>query len=306
MIRIAFFGLPLAACLLSNDGFEPSLAVLSPLVAPGRRRVVNRLGERVVDAFERDPGEVHREIDARITALRPDLVVSWYWTRRIEKRWLDAARLGGIGAHPSLLPRHRGPNPFFWAIDSGDAETGVTVHRLTERYDEGDVLLQERLVVGERNAWQLARALDRPSLRLLRRAVRLFSEGRPPESAPQDEARATWAPEPSGDALRVDFRWPTGRVLRRIRALAPVPGVALEIRGVRVFVTAAERAASFPKVLVAGEAALTDAGVVVRTSDGAVLLTRAVLADDGSEADEPPALGARALAEYVERAGVRP
>jgi methionyl-tRNA formyltransferase len=229
----------------------------------------------IIDLRDVPRGEASGAIDRAVHAASPDLVVSWYFTRRIERRWLERARLGGIGAHPSLLPRHRGPNPFFAAIDAGDAVTGVTIHRLVEAYDAGDVLLTESLTVGDRDSWQLARALDRPSLRLLRSAVRRISAGEALPATPQSEASATEAPEPLGDSLRVDFRWTTERVLRRVRALSPVPGVALSIRGVDLFVTRARATAAYPRALVPGEAHAGHGGVVIRTGDGAILVEHA-------------------------------
>ena len=282
MIRVAYFGLPLGALLLAGDGIPISLAVLSPTEAPGRRRLARRLGTPILDARSVSPTELVAAIDAAFARQPPELVVSWYFTRRVEERWLRAARLGGIGAHPSLLPRHRGPNPFYAAIDAGDSTTGVSVHRLTAAYDEGDVLATEELAIGERDAWQLARALDRPSLRLLRRVVRALAEGKEPQATPQEQALATWAPEPSGELLRADFRWSTERVLRRVRALSPVPGVALSIRRVELFVTQAEATEVYPGALAAGEAAIgTD--VVIRTGDGAIAVTRAAVVDGDAE-----------------------
>ncbi len=146
--------------------------------------------------------------------------------------------------HPSLLPRHRGPNPYFWSIDCGDLEAGVTLHTLAPEYDTGTLLLQRAIPVGGRNSWQLARALDRPSLSLLREGVGRFARSHPPVPTVQDEQAATWAPEPTGRELGVYWHWPTERVLRRIRALSPVPGLAVEVSELRFFVTRAETATS--------------------------------------------------------------
>jgi methionyl-tRNA formyltransferase len=218
------------------------------------------------------------DIGALLRQEPPDLIVSWYFTRLIEPSWLALARLGGIGAHPSLLPKHRGPNPFFWAIDHGDQATGVSIHRLSAAYDTGPVLAQRSIATGDRDAWQLARALDRPSLQLLREVVHKSSRGESLPETPQDEALANWAGEPEGEQLGVDWSWPSERVLRRIRALAPVPGLALELCGVRFFVTRASRAPSYPLALNAGEAALLrDHGAlqpIVRTADGALTIER--------------------------------
>lgn len=280
-MRLAYFGLPLAGCLLSADGHEVALAVLAPVPAVGTRRLVRRLGpDRVVRVD--GEGRYFDEVAARLAALAPDLVVSWFWTRRLPAEWIARGRLGGVGVHPSLLPRHRGPNPYFWTIDAGDPVTGVTVHRLTEEYDRGEVLATRTVAVGGRDAWQLARALDRPSLAALRETVRRLADGEV-TGEPQLEAGATWAPEPTGDALRIDWNWSSARALRRIRALAPVPGLALEIRGVRCFVLTAAPSGEVPPALLPGEAGVARGGsrrVLLRTGDGAIAVTAAVIADD--------------------------
>lgn len=300
-MRVAFFGLPLAALLLGADGHAVELAVLAPFEAPGRRRLLRRLGaERVLEAGALGD-RLEARVDARLRELSPDLIVSWFWSRKLPRRWLERGRLGAIGVHPSLLPRHRGPNPFFWAIDAGDAETGVSVHRLTERYDEGDVLATATQPVGERDAWQLARALDRPSLSLLRQVVAAFARGEAPPGVAQDEALATWAPEPDGELTRVDFSWPTERVLRRTRALSPVPGVALELCGLAFFLTRAEAAEDYPRALEPGEAAALGsppADVVIRTGDGAIRVVRAVFGAGGALPEGTP-LAPATLAQLV-------
>ena len=76
------------------------------------------------------------------------------------------------------------------------------------------------------------------------------------------------------------WSWSTARILRRIRALSPVPGLALEIRGVRLFVTAASATTDYPRALEPGEAATLPgppARVVIRTGDGALVIDEASL-----------------------------
>lgn len=52
-----------------------------------------------------------------------------------------------INLHPSLLPRNRGPNPFFWSILNGDSDSGVTAHALIDKLDAGDICLQRRIPI---------------------------------------------------------------------------------------------------------------------------------------------------------------
>ncbi len=266
---MAFFGLPLAALLLHRDGHDVVLAALSRTDAVGLRRARRAFGDRLLVR----PDVRSEALRARVEALRPDLLVSWFWTTRLPMELVRAARLGGIGAHPSLLPRHRGPDPTYWAIASGDEETGVTVHRIEAEYDTGDILDQERLRIDPAwSAWRLARALDRPSLRLLRRTALRLARGEQIPAIPQDSARATQAPAPSDEDCAIRWSWPTERVLRHIRALAPAPGAWTEIDGALLVVLLAAPAEGFPAALEPGEAIAQGGVAVVRTGDTAVAL----------------------------------
>jgi methionyl-tRNA formyltransferase len=296
-LRIGFFGLPLAALLLERDGGGVEWAALSPIGAPGRRRLHQRIpAARLQDLLLSDAAWQTR-IERLILAHPVDLIVSWFFTRRILGPWIDAAPLGAIGVHPSLLPRHRGPDPFYAVIDAGEPTTGVTVHRLTAEYDRGAILAQCSLAVGERNTWQLARALDRPGLALLREVVGAFAKGSPPQATEQQEHQVTWAPEPQGDALRVDWSWPSERVLRRIRALSPIPGLGLELGGIRFLVLAAQPTDDYPRVLEPGEAHI-GRQLVLRTGNGAIAVEKACIE---AEDAEPIVLGRARLADFLQR-----
>lgn len=240
------------------------------------------------------------ELAEKVRALAPDLVVSWFWTQRLPMTLVNAARLGGIGVHPSLLPRHRGADPFFAALDAGDAETGVTAHRIAEDYDTGAILAARRLPIDpEWNAWQLARALDRPSLGLLREVVARYARGEEVPELLQDEALATRADPPTDEDCAIRWSLPTARILRRIRALSPAPGAFTEIDEAMVVITKAREAASFPKVLEPGEAAVVDERAVVRTGDSAIVLEEGLIDDAPANAEALAQLVARARAKVV-------
>jgi methionyl-tRNA formyltransferase len=266
--RIAYFGLPVGALLLAADGHAivyagacrraPGLRRLSTRVAPGRT------------FLKPEPGA--DRVLARVRAGAPDLVVSWFWTTKLPAALLALAP--SVGVHPSLLPRHRGPDPYFWAIDADDEETGVTAHGLDADYDTGPILGQRRLRIDPSwNAWQLARALDRPSLRLLRDVVGAFAEGHAPAPVPQDDRAATLAPEPSDADLAIAWSWPAARIARRVRAAAPWPGAWTEI-GQRVVTLVHVRPTNdFPRALEPAEAAVRADGIaVVRAGDAALEL----------------------------------
>ncbi len=200
--------------------------------------------------------------------------------------------------HPSLLPRHRGPDPYFWAIDAGDPVTGVTAHLLDDEYDTGALLARRELAIDPRwNAWTLAKKLDRPSLGLLRDTVAAYARGRPPTPITQDEASATEAPQPTDDDLEI--RWTdddAAHIERRVRAASPWPGAFTEIGGETVTLTRVRATADHPKALEPGEASVRADGIaVVRARDAAVELVSGRSEVD----DEDRELDAAALAALV-------
>ena len=291
-MKIAFFGLPLAAIALASDGHDIVWAGIGRAGASGARRLARRIGGARVHVVPDASGD---ETMRDVRDAHPDLIVSWFFTKKIPPRILRVAP--SFGVHPSLLPRHRGPDPYFWAIDAGDATTGVTAHGLDAEYDTGPILAQRTLPLDPSwNAWRLARALDRPSLALLREVARAFADGRPPGPRAQDERDATQAPEPTDDDLALRWSWPAHRIERRVRAAAPWPGAWTEIGGRIVTLLAVRATHDFPRALAPGEAAVRADGIaVVRAGDDAVELTAG-----RSDSDEP--LSAANLAESVERA----
>jgi methionyl-tRNA formyltransferase len=298
-VRIAFFGLPIAAWLLHGDGHDVAYAAISRPDAAGRRRLARAIG---ADRVELKPDAASRRVRDRVRAAAPDLVVSWFWTTKLPMDVVATASLGGIGVHPSLLPRHRGPDPYFWAIDAGDAVTGVTAHRLAAEYDTGAILGQRVLPLDPSfDAWTLARRLDRPSLALLREVVHAYARGAPPRELPQDEASATEAPTPVDEALEIDWTWSTDRIERRIRAASPWPGAWAFFGDEPLTVLRARTARAFPRALAPGEAAVVDGSAVVRTGDGALTLLEGRM--DAAEGEPPYELTAADLAALVEELG---
>lgn len=77
-----------------------------------------------------------------LAAARPDLIVTCHFEQILSVETIALAPRGGVNLHPSLLPRHRGPMPCFWAAAEGGEAFGVSIHRLAARIDAGALLAQ--------------------------------------------------------------------------------------------------------------------------------------------------------------------
>jgi len=82
-----------------------------------------------------------------IRALRPDFLFSFYFREMIQARFLDLPRLGAYNLHGSLLPHYRGRAPINWVLVRGEAQTGVTLHAMTPKPDDGDIVGQTVLPI---------------------------------------------------------------------------------------------------------------------------------------------------------------
>jgi len=80
-----------------------------------------------------------------LTALKPDVVLVGSWGEIFQATVLNQAGTVFINAHPSLLPHHRGANPYTAAILAGDTRTGVTLHLMDESIDTGPIVMQQAL-----------------------------------------------------------------------------------------------------------------------------------------------------------------
>jgi methionyl-tRNA formyltransferase len=168
-------------------------------------RLAGQLGVRVMPAT--------RHLEREVARLAPDLLCVASFPRLLSPEVLATARHGAIGMHPSLLPRHRGPDPLFWTYLHDDEQAGITVYWLDGGEDTGDLLYQEAVPLARgRPVTELYAELVRRGAVLLERALEEIPAGRAPRQ-PQDSARATREPRPDPGACRIDWEaWSAERV----------------------------------------------------------------------------------------------
>ena len=179
-------------------------AVLDALLKDGAsivRVVAPAADDRLALAAQKAGLPVHLLANPKIVpgeaiATGTDLIVAAHTHARVSNEALARSRLGGIGYHPSLLPRHRGIAAVEWTIMEGDPIAGGSVYHLADGWDAGAVAMQDWCFVAKgetaRELWE--RALAPMGLDLLKRVVRHAGEHGSLPAHPQDERFATRAP----------------------------------------------------------------------------------------------------------------
>lgn len=235
MTRIAFLGTPQAAVpvLHALVAAHPVHAVFSNPDRPaGRGRVLTAppvkmaaLGFGIaVHQPERWKSE---EMKALWASLEIDLAIVVAYGHILPSWMLESCRLGAWNLHFSLLPRWRGAAPVHHAILAGDAETGVSLMRLTQGLDEGPVLaMSRRPITMQDTSETLLAQLAGDAAALLGKHLPALLEGMAHPQA-QNHAAATSAPKLTKEMARLEPFRPALELHRRVRALQPWPGAEL-------------------------------------------------------------------------------
>lgn len=174
-----------------------------------------------------------QEFRDTLAAFRPDLAVVVAYGRILPPSLLELPPLGCINVHGSLLPKYRGAAPIQWAVIKGETEVGVTVMRMDEGMDTGDILLPASLTaVPEETAGSLfVKLADLGAQTLLKALDLLRQDALTP--VPQDQSRATLAPMLNKEDGLMDWSRPAAELHCRIRGLDPWPTAYSFLEGKR-------------------------------------------------------------------------
>jgi methionyl-tRNA formyltransferase len=199
---------------------RPAVTAFSPLL--GRSHNIVALAKR-----HRIPilwlNRLTDEALAPLRALAPDLILVGGFGIIFKAPLLRLPRLGCVNCHSSLLPRHRGPNPFSAVILQGETQTGVTFHAMTEGIDDGDILDQHAFALSPEDTVLSIyhQACEVAGERVLGVVNRVAAEG--VRGVPQDPACATYDKKVEEDGAWIDWSLPARDIERMVRALAPSP-----------------------------------------------------------------------------------
>lgn len=164
-------------------------------------------------------------------ALRADLQVVVAFRMLPETVW-SMPPLGTVNLHGSLLPQYRGAAPINWAVINGDTETGVTTFQLQHAIDTGNMLMQEKMSIGDKdNAGDVHDRMMRLGAEVLVKTVQAIAEN-DTHSIPQPENGALRpAPKIHTETCRINWDQPVGKVYDLIRGLSPYPGAFTTVNG---------------------------------------------------------------------------
>jgi methionyl-tRNA formyltransferase len=231
-----------------------------------------------------------------IRAQRPDFLFSFYFREMIQARFLELPRLGAYNLHGSLLPRYRGRAPINWVLLKGETETGVTLHAMTPKPDDGHIVAQARLSIAwDETALSLTEKAAAAGRSLVRKAIPGLVDGSAQRIDQRTLGPSTYFGGRKPADSRLDFGMTAQEAFNQIRAVAdPWPNAFLETPlGVVKVAWALPCAEPCPP----GSFRLASDGVLLGFADGALHIH--TLRQDGLRLDSP-----RAQADCLTRIGI--
>ncbi len=239
-MRLVFMGTPdfaVPSLQVLITGNDPVVGVFTQPDQPAGRGMamhappVKTLAEsRGIPVFQPAKLRVSGVLE-QLRAWQPDLIVVAAYGKILPNSILNLPPQGCINVHASLLPKYRGAGPIQRAIAQGETETGITIMRISERMDSGDILLQKAMPISPQDTGGLLHdRLAQLGADTLGEALRLLKDGRL-VARPQNEAEVTYAPLIKKEDGRIDWTQSATVIERRIRAFNPWPSAYTTVNG---------------------------------------------------------------------------
>lgn len=223
---------------LIEEGHEIVLAVTQPDRRGNRGKMVMSEVKELARRHGIETAQPVRirkdeELIERIREIGPDMIVVAAFGQILPKSVLDIPRLGCINVHGSLLPKLRGASPMHAAILEGLDETGITIMRMDEGLDTGDMISRVSCDIRGRNLTETAEILAEAGAKLLAETIPMIEDGSAVYEK-QDDSEATYAGMIKKSDGFTDFNEPADVIERKIRAYIEWPTCYSYIDGMQI------------------------------------------------------------------------
>ena len=276
-MRVVFMGTPVFAVnvldSIINGGHEV-VAVFTRKDAPKNRKMklfpppVKEYAEkRGIDVYQPASLKNDKWIDV-LNSIDFDVIVVAAYGKILPLSVLSLPKYGCINVHASLLPKYRGASPINASLLNGDSITGVSIMKMNEGLDTGDIILKKEIQITERDCFDtLHDKLSIEGGRLLLAALDML-ESKTASYQKQDDTKSSYAPLINNSDTALDFKKDAFSVVNKIRAFDSVPGAFCLLDGLKTKLYSA-RLMENESINMPGEILKADKnGIVIACSKG--------------------------------------
>lgn len=255
--RIIFMGTPEFAVpsleRIANAGYDIAAVVTAPDKPSGRGLQVNESAVKKFAASKHlkilQPEKLKNEdFINELKQLKADLQIVVAFRMLPEVVW-DMPPMGTINLHGSLLPKYRGAAPINWAIINGEKETGVTTFKLKHNIDTGNILMQQKIEIGDaETAGELHDKMMNVGADLLLETIHKLERNlleEIPQTSTQtkfdEPAALQHAPKIFTETCMIDWQKSVDEIYNLIRGLSPYPAAFSYVNEKKIKIFIAEK-----------------------------------------------------------------
>ena len=244
MLNIVFMGTPDFARESLKAIYEAGHNILAVVTNPdkpkgrGMKLIPSPVKEFAIEKNLKiyQPLKVRNNEDfiGEIKSLNPDVICVVAYGKILPKELLDIPKMGCINVHGSLLPKYRGAAPIQWSVLNGDKETGITTMYMDVGMDTGDMILKEKVKIGEdETTGELWDKLSKVGAKLLVETLEKIEGGIAPREKQGEDF--TLAPMLSKDIAKINWEEMNAEKIKNlVRGLNPIMGAYSELEGKKV------------------------------------------------------------------------
>ncbi len=282
-MKIVFFGTSSFAILpllsLAKSDHKITAVITQPDKRSGRGLVksfspVKLIANKYDLPLYQSPRVSNGDFVKTLEKFKADIFVVVSFGQLLSKDVLSIPKTYSINIHPSLLPKYRGASPINWAILNGETTTGLTIFKMNENMDAGDIIIKEAMGIDENdNALGLGEKLSKLGSELLIKALALI-EKKEDELTPQDDAEASCAPKLKKTDGAINWNNNTKKIHNTVRGVVPWPTAYTKLEGklIKIWKTKMIPTAYNDKADPGTILKLDNDGIIVATSDGALAI----------------------------------
>ena len=190
--------------------------------------------EKGIEVLQPEKVRNNIEFIDKIRNLNPDVICVVAYGKILPKEILNIPKLGCINVHGSLLPKYRGAAPIQWAVLNGDKETGITTMYMDEGMDTGDMILKEKVEIGEdETTGELWEKLSKVGGELLVKTLKEIEN----KTAPREKQGSDFSLAPMLDKkmAKIDWENKTAKEIKNlVRGLNPIMGAYTYLNGKKI------------------------------------------------------------------------
>jgi methionyl-tRNA formyltransferase len=222
---------------LINSEFKPILVISQTDKAKGRNLKIEPTPvkqialENNIEVFQ--PENINdTESIKYLKGFNPELFITFAYGNFLSRSLRQIAKYGAINIHPSILPYHRGADPIRSTILNGDEYTGVSIFKLNNKMDAGDIISQEKFLIdNEPSFYELEDYLSRKCSAMIIPVIKKLECLNRDGLSKQDNSIATYTKKIDRGDLIANFELNAVEFLRRMRAYCYEPGYYCYYKG---------------------------------------------------------------------------